>query len=364
MATGTAEQIASTRPDGRSHRGLRIWLLCLFALVFAMVIVGGATRLTDSGLSITEWQPIVGTVPPLSDADWQDAFRKYQQIPEYQHVNKGMSLEAFKTIYWWEWGHRFLGRLIGLAFLVPFLWFWLRGRVSRSLLPWFLLMFVLGGLQGVLGWYMVMSGLVDRVDVSQYRLAAHLGAAVLILGYIQWVALDLGRPVRAKPQIPLSRAAVISAVGLTGLIFLQIILGAFVAGLHAGLTHNTWPLMDGAVIPDGLGAISPWYLNLFENALTTQFNHRMVAYACAVWALLHAFWIAKRSEGEGAGGAIFLIGAVLVQIALGVWTLLAHVPIGLALLHQAGALIVFAAAVHHLHGIVASRRRDQVCASA
>lgn len=365
MTTETAEHLAPTEPLGRSRTGLRVWLYCLCVLVFAMVVVGGATRLTDSGLSITEWQPIVGIVPPLSEADWQEALQKYRQIPEYQHVNKGMSLEAFKTIFWWEWGHRFLGRMIGIAFLVPFLWFWLRGHVGRPLLPKLLAMFALGGLQGALGWYMVMSGLVDRVDVSQYRLAAHLGLAVVIFGYIQWVALDLGRQGKPGPHGPASRSTVLSAAGLIALIYLQIVLGAFVAGTHAGLTHNTWPLMDGAVIPSGLGDMNPWYLNLFENPVTVQFDHRMVAYACALWAALHALAVVRRPGGEGASKeALVLLAAMLAQIALGVWTLLAHVPIGAALLHQAGAIVVFAVAVHHLHGLIPSRRGDQAFASA
>ncbi len=357
MDTRIAAELERRQPEARGNLAVRVWLYALCALVFAMVIVGGATRLTDSGLSITEWQPIVGMVPPLSDADWQEAFGKYRQIPEYQRVNKGMSLGEFKVIYWWEWGHRFLGRIIGFAFLIPFLWLWLTGRIGRSLMPKLLLMFVLGGLQGALGWYMVKSGLVDRVDVSQYRLAAHLGAAVLIIGYIQWVALDLGDAMREEERPPPARGMALSAAGLTGLITLQIVLGAFVAGLHAGLAYNSWPLMDGAIVPTGLGVMTPWHLNLFENALTVQFDHRMVAYACAVWALLHAAWIARRTaEGRMRRDAMILLAAVVAQVALGVWTLIAHVPIVPALLHQAGAILVFAAALDHLHGILAARR--------
>jgi len=316
-----------------------------------MVLVGGATRLTDSGLSITEWKPLLGIIPPLSDADWQDAFTKYQQIPEYHMVNKGMSLEAFKFIYWWEWSHRFLGRAIGFAFLIPFLIFWAKGMIPRAFMPRLIVMFVLGGLQGVLGWYMVKSGLVDRVDVSQYRLAAHLCAALLIFSYIFWVALDLRPAGPARVQGDGVLAA--SSAGLVGLLFLQIALGAFVAGLDAGQGYNTWPLMDGALIPSGLGAMSPWYLNLFENALTVQFNHRMLAYLVALWAVIHAVASYRRAgEGPVSLTASVIVLAIVVQIALGVATLLSHVALDLALMHQGGAVVLLALALYQLHQFV------------
>lgn len=328
-----------------------IWLYCLCALIFAMIMVGGATRLTDSGLSITEWQPIIGIVPPLSDAAWQDAFEKYRQIPEYELVNKGMSLAEFKVIFWWEWAHRFLGRMIGFAFLIPFLFFWARGHLSRAMMPKLIAMFLLGGLQGALGWYMVTSGLVDRVDVSQYRLAAHLSAAVLIFGYIFWIALRMETGKAAATEV--APGVRLSAVGLTGAIFLQIVLGAFVAGLDAGQGYNTWPLMDGALIPEGLGAMSPWYLNLFENALTVQFDHRLFAYMTAIWALAHASMVLSRDQaGPLAMGAVILAAAVLVQVMLGVATLLAQVPIELGLAHQAMAIVVFALALMHVNRLV------------
>jgi cytochrome c oxidase assembly protein subunit 15 len=332
---------------------VRVWLLFLAALVFAMIVVGGATRLTDSGLSITEWQPIVGILPPLNDADWQEAFAKYQQTPEYHQVNRGMSLEAFKFIFWWEWAHRFLGRLIGFAFAVPFVLLVVTHRLPHRLIPRLLGVFALGGLQGAIGWYMVKSGLVDRVDVSQYRLALHLSVAVAIFGLLLWMALDLG-PSRAHIlRSPLSPAQRRAAVALTGLVFLQIVLGGLVAGLRAGLSHNTWPLMDGQLIPDGLGAMSPWYLNFFENALTVQFNHRVAAYAIAVVALWHASTIVLSAKDAKARlSAVVLSLAVLAQIGLGIWTLLAHVPLSLGLAHQAGAAIVFAACIWHLHRVV------------
>ncbi|MDH3580504.1 MAG: COX15/CtaA family protein [Hyphomicrobiales bacterium] len=339
---------ASADIEINTSPAVRWWLYALCLLIFAMIIVGGATRLTDSGLSITEWKPILGIIPPLNDIDWQDAFAKYKQIPEYRLVNKGMSLAEFKFIFWWEWAHRFLGRMIGFAFLLPFLFFWLTGRIEKGLISKLIVMFVLGGLQGALGWYMVASGLVDRVDVSQYRLAAHLSAAILIIGYIFWVALSL-RPARAGPS-EAGRGLVLSAVGLTALVFLQIALGAFVAGLDAGMGYNTWPLMDGALVPGGLGAMAPWYANLFENALTVQFNHRVAAYAVLVWTLLHTWRVIMRAgEGPFAVSAGVMTLAVLLQVGLGIWTLLAQVPVGLALLHQGGAVLVLAIALIHLH---------------
>jgi cytochrome c oxidase assembly protein subunit 15 len=316
-----------------------------------MVTVGGATRLTDSGLSITEWRPIVGMLPPLSDADWQNAFAKYKQIPEYHLVNRGMSLEAFKAIFWWEWGHRFLGRIIGLAFGLPLVWFWLRGRIT-GVLRWKLAgILALGALQGAIGWYMVTSGLVDRIDVSQYRLALHLGVAVIILGALVWVALDL-RHARSRPRSPhASDALAATSLVIVAAVFLQVIAGAFVAGMKAGLSYNTWPLMDGSLVPSGLGAMSPWWLNLFENAATVQFNHRMIAYAVVALTCWQAWRaIAHTTPPDRARStALMLFAAVLMQSALGIWTLLAGVPLWLGLAHQAGAMTVFVIAVAHAH---------------
>ena len=339
------------RIDARHPAGaVRMWLFMLAALVFVMVMLGGATRLTDSGLSITEWKPVVGILPPLSEADWRDALAKYRETHEYRTVNRGMSLEAFKVIFWWEWGHRFLGRLIGIVFIVPFAWFMWRRQISLELAPKLAAVFALGGLQAGVGWYMVQSGLVDRVDVSQYRLALHLGVAVLIFGLLLWMALDYGRKKRVSGVAAGQRAA---AAALAGLVFIQIVLGAFVAGLKAGLSHNTWPLMDGSLVPAGLGAMSPWYLNLFENVLTVQFNHRMAAYVLAVAALLHAIVLSRSASPADVRRSAALLGAaVVLQIALGIWTLLAAVPLALGLVHQAGAIMVFATSVWHLHRVV------------
>ncbi len=333
---------------------IRAWLVFVAAMVFAMVIVGGATRLTDSGLSITEWKPLLGAIPPLNEADWLAALDKYRQIPEYQLINKGMSLADFKFIYWWEWGHRFLGRAIGVVFFVPFVFFWLTGRLHKSQVPRLLGLFVLGGLQGALGWYMVMSGLVERTDVSQYRLSAHLTLATVIFAAIIWTALGIGRDKRL-PAYTVTLGW--PALALTVLIIAQTALGGFVAGLDAGLSHNTWPLMDGRFIPNGLMAMEPAWRNFFENVLTVQFQHRIMAYVIAILALAHTACAMNETHPPAvriSGLAILL--AVLAQIGFGIWTLLAHVPITLGLIHQGGALVVLAACIWHLHEVCAAPR--------
>lgn len=345
-----AQQRALSPPLGSTAGGfrpVRVWLFAVAFLVFLTVSLGGATRLTGSGLSITEWQPIMGAVPPLSDAAWQEAFEKYRRIPQYEYVNRGMSLAAFKAIYWWEWTHRFLGRLIGAVFLLPLLYFLATGRIARPLMLKLAGIFGLGALQGFIGWYMVRSGLAGRLDVSQYRLALHLALAVAIFGALLWVALSLGLRRDAWAATARQRAG---AAVVVALVFLQIVAGAFVAGLKAGAGWNTWPLMDGRLIPEGLDAMSPWWANLFENALTVQFNHRMLAYAIALAVLWH-LWSLRRTAPAGSIGisGLALAGTVLAQIALGIWTLIAHVPIPLALLHQTGAVAVFGVALWHLH---------------
>ena len=348
-----ADSITVSRLDGgsaKAHhaRTLRVWLGLVALLIVAMILVGGATRLTDSGLSITEWKPVTGVIPPLTESAWQEAFDAYQKIPEYLELKRGMSLEAFKTIYWWEWGHRFLGRLIGVAFLLPFLVFWIAGYIPRALLPRLAGLFVLGGLQGAVGWYMVKSGLVTRVDVSQYRLAAHLGIAVAILGYTLWLIFDLGRE-RADVTQSGSRASAWIAGTVLALIYLQILAGGLVAGLDAGFGYNTWPLINGAFVPSGLGEAQPWVLNLFENPLTVQFDHRMLGYSVVLATILQAGWLAlRRAAPELVTSAFILMCLALLQATLGVWTLLLAVPIGLGLAHQAGAILLFAAALHHL----------------
>ncbi|MEK7265116.1 MAG: COX15/CtaA family protein [Pseudomonadota bacterium] len=323
-------------------RPVALWLFAMCALIALMVIVGGATRLTDAGLSIVEWRPVTGAIPPLSQADWLSEFEKYKTIPEYAEVNWGMSLGDFKEIYWWEWGHRFLGRLIGFAFLIPLIYFAATRRIDRSLGVRLAGLFVLGGAQGALGWWMVSSGLTERVDVSQYRLAAHLALAVALFAAMFWIALDLVSVKRERKH----RLAPY-ALALAGGVYLQMILGAFVAGLRAGRTFNTWPLMDGKFFPDGYFNGAAGLGDIFETAAAVQFNHRLGAYILAIAAVW--FFIAAR-KSDLKGRAHLLLAAIVLQICLGVWTVLAATPISLGLAHQAGALIVFGAALFSAHG--------------
>ena len=327
-----------------SRRAIAVWLLVCCGLVFAMVVLGGVTRLTRSGLSIVEWQPIMGALPPLSEVQWEETFAKYRQTPEYLKVNLGMSLTEFKSIFWVEYAHRLLGRVIGLAFLVPFLYFLARGRIERRLAPKLAALFVLGGLQGALGWYMVASGLVDNPHVSPYRLTAHLGLAVLIYGYMFWLALDLLRP----------RAVNIAAGGARGhtwallaLVFVMILSGGFVAGTRAGFAFNTFPLMNGAWVPPGALALEPWWRNLFENVATVQFNHRLLAYVLIAMTL--GLWFAVRRVDAARRAALPVYAALVLQVALGIGTLLWVVPLPLAAAHQAGALLVFTAVIYLAH---------------
>jgi heme a synthase len=335
-------------------RAVRLWLYAVAALVLAMVLVGGATRLTESGLSITEWRPVMGTLPPLGEAQWQAEFEKYQAIPQYRQLNQDMSLDAFKTIYWWEWTHRLIGRLIGVAFLLPFLWFLWRGWVGPGLRGRLWFIFGLGALQGAVGWWMVASGLAERVEVSQYRLATHLVLACVIYAAIIWTVQRLGE----RPAMPMPARIRISAIGLLILILTQIYLGALVAGLRAGYIYNTWPLIDGTLLPDAVRLFqdTPAWRNFFENTLTAQFDHRMMAYAIFMCALLHAYDVVRTVKQSWVlTSAIVLAIAVTVQAALGIWTLLLRVPISLALMHQAMAMLVLTIATTHA-ALVADRR--------
>ena len=329
------------------------------ALVFAMVVVGGATRLTESGLSITEWQPLLGAIPPLNEADWQSAFSKYMATPQYAIVNAGMSLAEFKFIYWWEWTHRLLGRLIGLGFALPFLGFWLAGKLRPGFALKLTGVLALGALQGAIGWYMVKSGLVDRIDVSQYRLALHLLMAFAILALLVWLALDAG-PTSDRVRLQtVTRGEWRFSLLLFVLVFVQAGFGALVAGLKAGLTYNTWPLMDGRLVPSGLGTLQPWYLNVFENVTTVQFDHRVLAYCIGVLAVWHVVALARTADDERLiGSAGLLTGAVIIQMGIGIATLLSGVPLALGLAHQAGAALVVAAATLHLHEMTRAAARD------
>jgi len=340
-----------TVPSTCSHgRALRTWLILVAGLIFAMVLVGGATRLTESGLSIVEWKPLTGTMPPLTEGAWQAEFEKYKTIPQYQQVNRGMTLDEFKLIYWWEWAHRLLGRLIGAAFLLPFLWFLWKGRIEPPLRGWLWAIFGLGALQGAVGWWMVASGLAERVNVSPYRLAFHLTLACAIFALIVWTIRRL-RPQAPVPALMRLRA---SAIGLLALVLCQIYWGALVAGLRAGLLYNTWPLIDGDLVPaaSSLFFNEPWWRNLFENPLTVQFIHRGIAYLLFIAALLHAADAARAGRGAL---ALALAVAVTIQAALGIATLLYQVPIGLALAHQGVAVVVLAIAVMHAERLMPRR---------
>jgi cytochrome c oxidase assembly protein subunit 15 len=329
----------------RHDRLVRIWLLAVAALIFAIVLVGGATRLTESGLSITEWKPVTGVLPPLSDSQWQSEFEKYQAIPQYQELNRGMSLDDFKGIFWWEWGHRMLGRVIGVVFFLPLLFFAWRGWI-RGALKWRLAgIFALGAVQGGVGWWMVASGLSNRISVSQYRLAFHLTLACIIFTATLWTALRMTR--RPPPAEPLPGR--IAAFGLLLLVLLQIYLGALVAGLDAGKVYNTWPLIDESIIPSSerLFFLSPLWHNFFENLLTVQFQHRMVAYTLWLLALLHLIWAVYARAKPAIAGATVLFIAVTLQATLGIVTLLHQAPISLSLAHQGMAMIVLSVACFH-----------------
>src|SRR6478609_12028423 len=294
------------------YRAVRWWLISVAALIALMVLVGGATRLTESGLSIVEWKPVTGSVPPLSEAQWTAAFEAYKKIPQYRELNAGMSLSEFKEIFWWEWSHRLLGRVIGMVYLLPFLFFLWRGGLSGELKRRLWLLFALGGLQGVVGWWMVASGLSERVEVSQYRLATHLMLALLIFSAIVWT---LRRMADRSPSAASSRLK-ITSVALLALTFVQLYLGALLAGLRAGRVYNTWPQIDGALIPSTARLFfeEPWWRNLFDNTLTVQFEHRMTAYALLALAILHAVDSVRSRAGPIAvKGALWLAAVVILQ---------------------------------------------------
>lgn len=324
----------------KHDRGIGIWLMIVAGFIALIVLVGGLTRLTDSGLSITEWKPVTGALPPLSHEAWLEEFEKYKQIPEYSQVNRGMTLAEFEWIYWWEWAHRQLARTVGFVFLLPMLWFMAKGRITRAEAPRFVVLFLLGGAQGALGWFMVASGLTDRVDVSQYRLAAHLSVAVLLFGMIFWTGLRYLTTAREEGPPDLA----VPARLFIGLIFLQIVSGAFVAGIHAGHIYNTWPLMDGSFIPDGLYATD---MASFEDHLTAQFNHRMLAYVVLAGGI--GLWLGARTQTltPSMSRALYvMLGALALQVGLGIATLLLVVPLPLAAAHQMGAIVLFAAAIN------------------
>lgn len=323
----------------KSRVAVGVWLLAMVGVILGMIMIGGLTRLTGSGLSITEWQPIMGVLPPINNAQWADAFAKYQRIPQYIIENRGMSLEDFKGIFWWEWTHRLLGRLLGVLFLGPFVWFAWVGAIRRSDWLRMVVLFALGGLQGFIGWWMVSSGLEVRTSVSQYRLAIHLGTALLLLVAMLWTALEYlrGRTGKATAKI---------ALAFVCAIYVQMLLGALVAGLHAGLIYNTWPDMNGRMFPEAPFFLRPWWINFFEDPGLAQFDHRMGAYAVALFA---AYIYIRGIKAGGAAKISAKIVAIIttIQVGLGITTLLLQAPEWLAAAHQFAAACLLCAAVWH-----------------
>lgn len=326
--------------QARYDRQISTWLIICAVIIITMILLGGVTRLTRSGLSMVEWKPLMGVIPPLSEEAWLETFEKYKQFPEYQKVNKGMSLFEFKEIFMFEYLHRVLGRLIGVIFLIPFLFFHFTGRIKAGLTPKLLGMFVLGGLQGLLGWYMVKSGLVDNPRVSQYRLTAHLGTAVFIYAYILWVAWGLRYP---------SRESIVGTnlkrygSTLSALVFFMILSGGLVAGTHAGHAYPTFPLMAGSFFPQGLYATDPAWLAMFEDITTIQFNHRIFAYLLIVLISIFAFktYSQPGMHSDVRTGIKLVMAMLAIQVTLGISTLLLHVPVPLAAAHQGGAVLLF-----------------------
>ena len=357
MALTASGRVDAREGGWRGDNAVALWLGVIAAMVALTAIVGAATRLTGSGLSITEWQPILGVIPPLNEVDWLEAFAKYKEIPQYTEINHGMSLEAFKAIYWWEWTHRLIARSIGVVFLLPFLAFLALRRIPWRLAPRLVLLFALGGLQGAIGWIMVQSGLVDRVSVHPLKLMLHLGCAVLIFALLVWTAFEtVERRDRAVHLATVSPRAELGAWALVVLVYLQILSGALVAGLKAGMTYNTWPLMDGRFIPDGLGTLSPWWANIVANITTVQFNHRMLAYLVVALGLWRAASLWRSPDDQAVRRSAQWLGIALIgQMTLGIWTLLAWVPLPLGVAHQAGALTVLALALWHLFTVRRAR---------
>lgn len=328
----------------RHERIIAIWLLATAAAVFVMVGIGGVTRLTGSGLSMVEWRPVFGFLPPLTEAEWRRVFDLYREIPQYQYVNRGMTLEEFRAIFWWEYIHRVWGRVIGLMFALPLVWFAIRGWIGRAL-GWKLVgLLALGGLQGFIGWWMVTSGFSERVTVSQYRLAIHLGLAFLILALLLMLALSLLRPGRTATPAPPHLASLSWIV--VGFVSLTVLTGAFVAGTHAGWLYNTFPLMDGSLVPPGYGRLQPFWLNAFENPAAIQFHHRWIA-MFTVALTLALWWQARLVPLAGFARTMvtLLPLAALAQAAIGIATLLLAVPLLLGVLHQVGAATVFALSI-------------------
>lgn len=335
-----------TNKNIKDFNNVALWLLTIVLMVFFMVIVGGATRLTESGLSIVTWRPITGIFPPLSQADWLAEFSFYKESPQYKIENLGMSLEAFKGIFWWEWGHRLLGRMIGFVFLLPLLWFWVKNQIPEGYKPRLILLFILGGAQGLLGWYMVKSGLIDEPAVSHYRLTAHLSLALVILAYAFWLALNLLKPAPAKTSKTLK---ILTHITMTVLV-VQILMGALVAGLKAGFIFNTWPLMGDSFIPEYLLGYDPWYRSFIDSAVTTQFDHRIGAYVLIILGGM-LVWKARSHEvSKPVKFAVSIAAAtILGQVILGILALVNEVPVGLGTAHQGGGVVTLVSLIYLMH---------------
>lgn len=348
---------AAAAPSSGARAAVAIWLWSVAALVFLMVVVGGATRLTESGLSITEWKPLTGVIPPLTAADWQAEFEHYKQIPQYAEVFPNMDLAGFKFIFFWEWSHRLLGRLIGVAMLAPLVYFWARGALPAGLKPKLLGVLGLGALQGAVGWWMVKSGLSGRVEVAQERLAIHLLLASLTFAALVWLAASLKTPAASsKPKLQSGLKWFAGAI--LAVVFIQIGLGALVAGLRAGRAFNTWPLMDGRFVPpsDVLAQLTPVWRNFVDNIAMVQFQHRIAAYVLLVVAIVQAIYALFVAAGTSASRrAIALAGLVATQAAIGILTLVLVVPLWAGLLHQAFAFIVLGMAVAHAQALSVGR---------
>lgn len=335
----------------QSSKAVLLWIFLLVSMIYLMVIVGGLTRLTNSGLSMVDWKPLLGVIPPIGESQWLEVFAKYQNFPEYQKVNSGMSLGEFKYIFYWEYGHRVLGRLIGMAFFFPFAFFYLTGRVRGLYAFKLLIAFILGGAQGFLGWYMVKSGLVNEPHVSHYRLASHLSLALICLAYLFLLSSEIWpRSWRSKSQWNLSKLS----IAIASLVFLQIIFGAFTAGLHGGLMHNTFPDMSGRFLGEGALMLSPLAMNFLDNPVAVQFVHRCLAWLICLFVGLYVYKTLKHSRSIAQrNSALFLCLAIFVQFSLGVATLLYSVPISLASMHQGGAVLLFIAS---LLAVIQNRR--------
>lgn len=351
--TATSDAAPDLAHGRRNRRVVALWLFGMCGMVAVMVALGGATRLTGSGLSIMEWAPLRGTLPPLNEAEWHRIYALYQTIPQYELVNKGFGLDGFKQIFWLEWAHRLWGRLIGLAFLLPLVWFAVRGMIPRRMVPGLAGLFVLGGLQGAVGWFMVASGFAAQsTTVSPYRLVMHLGLALVLYAALLWTALSLWRQDAPAPagSPALRRSTALTCALTCALVALTVLAGGFVAGMRAGLTYNTYPLMDGRWVPEGYAMLQPFARNLTENVAAVQFNHRLLATLAAAAAVATVWLGLRRPQPPGLRIALLALGAAVgLQYALGIATLLAVVPVGLGTLHQTGAVLVLTAALVALH---------------